>query len=57
MLDDEFKSIDGNQIDVSSLVNFQNLFVEFQHKISHSVKFHHEFWTGLLEESPDSLKL
>jgi hypothetical protein len=57
MMDDELRMVEGKTVDVVSIIKFQSYFVEFQRKLSTSVKCHHEFWTELMEESPDSMKL
>ena len=55
--DKKNKEKTNNQVDVLSVINFQNKFVLFLTAIENAVNFHLEFWRELMEESPDIQKL
>lgn len=59
MITDDIKNKENTktQVDVISVINFQNKFVLFLTAIENAVNFHLEFWRELMEESPDIQKL
>lgn len=51
------KEIQKSQVNVVSVINFQNKYVLFLIAIENAVNFHLEYWRELMEESPDINKL
>ena len=51
------KETTTSQVDVVSVINFQNKYVLFLTAIENAVTFHQEYWRELMEESPDIQKL
>ena len=51
------KETTTSQVDVVSVINFQNKYVLFLTAIENAVNFHLEFWRELMEENPDIQKL
>ena len=57
MKENDAKFIQNKGIDVNVVVYFQKKLVTFLKKIEESVDFYIEFWSELLEENPDIVKL
>lgn len=57
MKEKDAKFIQNKGIDVNVVVYFQNHLVKFIKKIEESVDLYIEFWSELLEENPDIIKL
>ncbi|EAR83936.2 PAS domain S-box protein (macronuclear) [Tetrahymena thermophila SB210] len=57
MVENDVRTQESKGIEVNSIVNFQNKFVIFLNSIEKSVMLHLEFWSKLLEDTPDIQKI
>ncbi|KAL4459259.1 hypothetical protein ABPG73_001296 [Tetrahymena malaccensis] len=57
MVENDIRTQESKGIEVNSIVNFQNKFVIFLNSIEKSVMLHLEFWSKLLEDTPDIQKI